>query len=197
MSQTGKIIAKKPGKTTISATVNGVTAKCVVVVKKPSIKLEKKKLTMYAGEADTLIVEVKGKSQNVKWKSSKPSVLGVDKNGILIAKKAGKAVISATANGVTAKCTVTVKKVYTRTQAEKALKKYVRKNESTQFWYAYDGNENGQYAFWVTFTGPGMKMKYFIDARTGKMYESGPYFGVYEWNEYDKKRLVGSINKYL
>jgi len=113
VNKSGKITAKKAGTATITATVNGQSVKCKVTVKsasKVSLKLNKSKVTLYVGEKLLLKASAKRTKKKVKWKSSNSSVAAVNSSGVITGKKAGNAVISATAGGVTAKCTVTVKK---------------------------------------------------------------------------------------
>ena len=110
----------KAGKVTLTGALawnkgTGALVKCwdttevriKVTVKKPSIKLDATKLTMTAGK-HTLTATVKGPSQKVTWKSSNTAVASVSQKGVVTAKKAGKATITASANGVSAKCKVTV-----------------------------------------------------------------------------------------
>ena len=201
VSSSGKVTAKKAGKATISVTLKSssgnITKTCSVTVLKPSIKLNIAKTSVYMGKSVALKAVVTGTSQKVTWKSSKKSVASVNSRGVVTAKKKGTATIYATANGVTAKCKIVVKPVYTKKQAEKGLKKYVTKKETTNFYYFYEGKTGDEYTFWVTFRGPFTKMKYFVNAKTGKIYESGIYFGVNEWKSSDKKRYVGDLSKYL
>ena len=75
-------------------------------VEAASVKLNKKKVTVYAGNAYKL--KLKKASGEITWASSKTSVATV-KNGKITAKKAGKATITATYKGKTYKCKVTVK----------------------------------------------------------------------------------------
>lgn len=75
-----------------------------------SVKLDKKTLTVTAGKSAVLKATVTGPSKKVTWKSSNTAVAKVSSAGKVSAKKAGKVTISATANGKTAKCVVTVKK---------------------------------------------------------------------------------------
>ena len=77
---------------------------------KSSIELKETKITLTEGKTVKLKATVKGKKNKITWKSSKPKVASVDSKGNITAKKAGKAVIRAKANGKTAKCTVIVKK---------------------------------------------------------------------------------------
>lgn len=117
VSQDGKVTPKKKGKTTITAKLpNGkkVTWKITVKeVKAKKIRLNKKKVTLHAGETLKLKTKLKpaGSTAKIKWKSSKKKVASVSKNGTVTARKKGKAVITVQLpNGKKAKCKVTVKK---------------------------------------------------------------------------------------
>lgn len=94
--------------------------------KKASIKLNFKEKTITVGSSAKLTAQVTGKNNKVTWKSSNTKVASVSK-GKIIAKKAGKATITAKANGKTAKCIVTVKAVdyknlYKNFLAQKSVK---------------------------------------------------------------------------
>jgi len=113
----GKITAKKAGTATITATCNGKTATCKVTVKAKtvalkSISLNKTSMSLTAGKSATLSVKYNPTnttvSKNVTWKSSNTKVATVS-GGKITAKKAGTATITATCNGKTATCKVTVK----------------------------------------------------------------------------------------
>ena len=117
VTQNGKVTAKAAGTTTITATTEdgGFTATCKVTVKIPVTKvtLNKTKLTLGAKEKFTLkatITPRNAANKTVKWTSSKKSVATVSSKGVVTAKKTGKAVISAKVDGITKKCTITVKK---------------------------------------------------------------------------------------
>lgn len=96
------------------------------------INLSYKKLTIgvggsYSFTADILPQEADNK--NVKWKSSKKSVVTVTQKGVIKAKKKGTATITCTAqdgSGVKATCKVTVKKINftARTKRPGAKSKY-------------------------------------------------------------------------
>ena len=116
VNSSGKVTAKKVGTATITAWITGKDNKikkatCSIKVKKNSVKLNKSKATIYVSGINTvkLIATVSGVSSKVRWSSNNTSVAKVDSTGKVTAKKAGVATIAATANGVTAKCTVTVK----------------------------------------------------------------------------------------
>ena len=106
-----------------SNTVSFTTSKAP----KASIKLNKAKLTIYRGKTATLKATVTGASTKVKWKSSNSSIATVNSKGKIIAKKAGTCKVTATANGKSATCTITVKK---RVTANSAYKKLIQKYES-------------------------------------------------------------------
>ncbi len=81
----------------------------------PTISLSKKSATVYAKKPAskyrtvTLKANVAGPNSKVTWKSSNTKVATVSSKGVVTAKKAGKVTITATANGITAKSTITVK----------------------------------------------------------------------------------------
>lgn len=105
----GNITAKKPGTAVITATVDKITAKCSVTVRKPKISLNKTDVFLYRKEKVQLDVKSTSKSVPV-WKSSKKSVAVVDDKGTVTAVKNGTAVITVTVDGVSKSCEVTVKR---------------------------------------------------------------------------------------
>lgn len=116
VSQDGKVIPKKKGKTKITARIaNGKKVTWKIKVKKLKAKKIslKKKVTLYEGETLKLKAKLKpkGSTAKIKWKSSKKKVASVSKNGTVTARKKGKTVITAQLpNGKKAKCKVKVKK---------------------------------------------------------------------------------------
>lgn len=105
----GLVIGKKPGVSTITVTADGSKASCKVNVKHPTVKLDKKKVTLYRGQSTTLYADI---SSNAKptWKSSKKSVAIINPDGTITALKNGKTTITATVDSVSATCEVIVKK---------------------------------------------------------------------------------------
>lgn len=77
------------------------TAMAAVKLNKTNVKMEK---------GDTITLKLKGKHGKVSWRSSNKKVAVVNSKGKVTAKKKGKAVVSAAANGKTYKCRVTVKR---------------------------------------------------------------------------------------
>jgi len=69
--------------------------------------ISKTKATIYNGK--TLKLKVTGATKGVKWSSSDAKVASVDKNGLVKAKKVGKATITAQAGAQKLTCVVTVK----------------------------------------------------------------------------------------
>lgn len=131
------LIATGAGSATITLKVDDgkkvrtQTMKVVVSTKTVDLKLNAKKATinMIKGGDNTFQLEAfDAKSEEavaVKWKSSNKKVATVDKNGLVTAKKAGTAVITATTKDgdeLTASCNVTVNKLkVTSIKAKKAL----------------------------------------------------------------------------
>lgn len=95
-------------------------------------ELSSKDITLEEGKSKTL--KVNGTSSNVKWSSSKKSVATVSNKGVVRAKKAGKAVITAKCGKHSLKCKVTVKKkpVPYKGIANK-LKSFAKKNKNYKF----------------------------------------------------------------
>lgn len=77
-----------------------------------SVTLNKTTLSLDAGKTGKLtatVLPASAADKSITWSSSKPDVASVSSNGTVTAKKAGTAVITATAtNGKSASCTVTV-----------------------------------------------------------------------------------------
>ena len=112
----GIVTAEKAGETTVTVTVDDQTAVCTVYVSEKSvdvsyIKLNKFTVEMQAGDSETLTAVVlpdNATASSVVWASDNEDVVTVD-GGVLTAKKAGRAIISAACGGKTAFCSVTVK----------------------------------------------------------------------------------------
>lgn len=101
-----------------------------------SIKLNKTTATIYMSGTNRTVqlkATVTGASKKVIWKSSNSAVASVSSTGKVTAKSAGKAVIMATANGKTAKCTVTVKKLVVDSKTAKAKAAYLEYLEKSEW----------------------------------------------------------------
>lgn len=115
VTQKGVIKAVSKGKATITVkTSNGLKATCKVTVNQPvtSIKMSHTSVTVYMGETVKISASARPTNANdrkltVKVGNSK--ILSI-KSGVITPKAVGKTTITvSTSNGVTAKCTVTVK----------------------------------------------------------------------------------------
>lgn len=100
VSSKGKIKALKKGKTTITATVDGKKATCVVTVKAApkKITLNAKKKTLKKGKTFQLKVKLPKNtaSNKITYKTSNKKVATVSSKGKIKAVKKGKAIITAT-----------------------------------------------------------------------------------------------------
>lgn len=122
VNKKGKVTAKKAGKATITATQNGKTVTYKVTVKKAP-KISKANVTVKVGKSKNVTVNKNGaKYLGVSFKSSKPAVAKVNKNGKITGVKKGTATITATVKGYNKtwklKTTVTVKKAAGTTPTE-------------------------------------------------------------------------------
>lgn len=108
IQSTGKITAKKKGKTTISATYKDVTVKATITVKKPVLKLNKSKATLTV-KKKVKIKAIAIPAKKITYKSINKKIAVVSKNGTVTAKSPGKTKIKVTANGVKKYFTVTVR----------------------------------------------------------------------------------------
>ncbi len=106
VSSKGVIRGVKKGTATITAKAGGKTYKCTVKVLNPV--LSKTSLTPLVGQKYKLTV--KGGNGTIKWSSSNKAVATVTSKGVVAAKKAGSATITAVRNGIKMTCKVTVVK---------------------------------------------------------------------------------------
>lgn len=102
----GTVRARSQGNATIMVEIEGYTFSYKVRVVAPFLSCRTKSL--YLGRQYTL--EVNGGSGKITWKTSNKKVASVNKNGLITARKPGKATVTATRNGVSMQCKVTVLK---------------------------------------------------------------------------------------
>ena len=136
VSKTGVITAKAVGKATITAKANGLTKTCTVNVKASTLSLDKTSVTLNVGDTTTIKATVAGASKNVTWIPSNPKVATVSKTGVVTAIGEGTATITATANGVSKECKVTVNAVPIPVNPMKTIT--LSKNEN--YTAEYDGS---------------------------------------------------------
>ncbi|MCI8489304.1 MAG: hypothetical protein HFJ04_03470 [Lachnospiraceae bacterium] len=115
MDSSGLVKALAKGTAVITATsANGLQARCAVTVLVPavSIQLSQTSLTLKEGESKTITAQALPleSADIIKWRSDNAAVAEVY-NGLIVAKKAGTAAISAyTDSGAQTTCTVMVQK---------------------------------------------------------------------------------------
>lgn len=105
----GKITAKKAGTATITAKIKNGEASCKVTVNKTSLTISDTRLSIERGDTYRLSASTSNSSM-VSWKSSKKSIATIDENGIITGIKPGETTITATADGTSKTCIITVKK---------------------------------------------------------------------------------------
>lgn len=105
----GKITAKKAGTATITAKIKNGEASCKVTVNKTKLTISDSRVSMERGETYHLTASTSN-SSIATWKSSKKSVAIIDENGWITAIKPGETTITASSDGTSKTCTITVKR---------------------------------------------------------------------------------------
>ena len=113
VSSEGEVTALWPGNAVISATAGNVTATCEVEVlpsEVESVSLNETAIEIYKDESYKLIAEVlpEGTGSTVEWTTNDYYVASVADDGTVTGNHPGQAVITASAGGESATCTVTV-----------------------------------------------------------------------------------------
>lgn len=122
VSADGLVQAIAEGTAVITATAGGKSATCPVTVSKPApvivdvteVQLSSSELTLIEGESAQLTATVlpdNATDKTVTWTSSDEAIATVSADGIVKAIAEGTAVITATADGKSATCNVTVAKM--------------------------------------------------------------------------------------
>lgn len=102
VSSKGRIVAKKYGSVTITASVNGKKLTSKVKI----LDMNTRAVTLKAG--DTYSLKVLGTNSKITWDSYKKSVATVDQNGTVTAKSAGQAKIVGIVDGRIIRSRITV-----------------------------------------------------------------------------------------
>lgn len=133
----------------------------VQAAKKKKVQLNKKTVTLEVGKKVTLKIKNAPKKKKITWSSNKKKIASVSKKGVVTAKKAGKANITAKVSGKKYVCKVTVKKktsdniVLKNTKGKNAqdvaaIKKIMLKYDRTYFFKedldssVYEWDSNGR-----------------------------------------------------
>lgn len=96
----GKVTAKKAGKVTITAKANGITKRCEVTVKKPSLSLKSStKVNLKKGQSAKISAKAKPAGK-IRFKSNKSKVVSVSSKGEMKALKKGNAEITVSYYGI-------------------------------------------------------------------------------------------------
>lgn len=95
--------------------------KISIKIQKPTIELTPKKKTVYVKESFMLETKIEGKDQKASFESSDSSIASVSENGKVTAKKKGSVILKAKANGVEAKCELTIRNMPTSSKTEKKV----------------------------------------------------------------------------
>jgi len=103
----GTITAVKHGTATITATVDGVSKSCEVVVEKPIITLSSSEFSLKKGATATITATV---SSGIlpAWSSSNSNIVTVYKTGKITALRKGTAYIYVAEDGVKVRCIIHV-----------------------------------------------------------------------------------------
>ncbi len=118
----GKITAKKAGSATITAKIKNGEASCKVTVNKTKLTLSDTRISMERGTTCRLTASASN-SALISWKSSKKSIATIDEDGLVTGIKPGETTITATADGTSKTCIITVKAPTIRLSSSK-LKLY-------------------------------------------------------------------------
>lgn len=107
VDDTGTVTAIKNGSALITATVDGISKSCEIIVMKPDITLSQTELTLKKGERK--LISAKVSSENIPiWTTSNPNIVTISNNGELNAISKGNAYIYATEDGTKVRCAVRV-----------------------------------------------------------------------------------------
>lgn len=107
VDETGNVKAVKHGTAIISATIDGVTRTCTVIVNSPTIELSTTNLSLLVDQTTTLYATVSS-GNTPAWSCSNSNILEVKSDGSITALKKGTAYVYATEDGTKVKCKVIV-----------------------------------------------------------------------------------------
>ncbi|MDE6954128.1 MAG: CAP domain-containing protein [Erysipelotrichales bacterium] len=105
----------------IDSSQNESIQKISIKIQKPIIELTPKKKTVFVKEKFMLETKIAGKDKKVLFESSDSSIASVSECGKVTAKKKGVVILKAKANGVEAKCELTIKNKPVTAKTEKKV----------------------------------------------------------------------------
>ena len=116
VSEAGLVTALRKGITTITATCDTATTTCEVKVQAIAQEIELNEVSLTLNEDETFQLEATvlpedAVDKTVTWSSSDEDVATVSETGLVTALETGTAIITATCEGVTATCEVTVQAI--------------------------------------------------------------------------------------
>nr|MBP3598956.1 Ig-like domain-containing protein [Eubacterium sp.] len=114
----GLVTPKKAGKAKITAKISGAEASCTVTVKKTTISLSKKTVTLEHDETYRLRAQTSNGS-SVTYRSKKTSVASITDDGVIRGEKPGSTTITVMADNTKVTCRVKVKKPTIRLSSTK------------------------------------------------------------------------------
>ena len=120
VSSSGEVTAVSPGNCIISATCDGKSASCEVTVIRPaipveSVSLDKTEANLLVGESlmlNAVVLPDDATDKEITWTSSSTDVATVE-NGKVTALSPGETTVTATAGGISATCSVSVRAPFT------------------------------------------------------------------------------------
>lgn len=131
VDRNGRITGKKVGTTTVSASVNGMKADCVVTVKQAPTRISAQALTVEAGESAKMKVSLtrNSASKTLVYRSSDPKIAQVGNTGTVTGVSPGRCTITITTfNGKSFRTNVTVT---AKNGSSKILVAYFSMSETT------------------------------------------------------------------
>ncbi|MBS5932372.1 MAG: Ig-like domain-containing protein [Clostridiales bacterium] len=107
VDEKGSVTAVKHGTALISATIDGVTRTCTVIVNSPTIELSTTTVSLVVDQSTKLYATVSSGNTPV-WSCSNSNVVEVTNNGTITALKKGTAYVYASEDGTKVKCKIIV-----------------------------------------------------------------------------------------
>ncbi|MBP1755071.1 MAG: hypothetical protein H6Q59_1469 [Firmicutes bacterium] len=107
VDEEGTVTAIKHGTATISATVDGISRSCEIIVEPPAIDLSDNELHLTIG-SNTQLTATVSSGNPVSWSTSNENVISVSNDGIITTWQKGRAYAYASEDGTKVRCVVYV-----------------------------------------------------------------------------------------